>query len=237
MTTTETNVDPQEIRKFDELANRWWDPEGEFKPLHRLNPLRVIFIASRTRLSDSVCLDVGCGGGLLTESLAAHGASVTGIDMAPQPLAVARMHLQKVGGGTIDYRQTSAEAILPGEAGHFDVVTCMEVLEHVPDPAALVAACAQLVRPGGEVFFGTINRNPKAFLMAIVGAEYLLRILPRGTHSYEKFILPSELRRWSAASGLEYKDIAGVLYNPLRDTVELGNAVDVNYLMHFSRPE
>lgn len=230
------NVDAREIRKFDGLASRWWDPAGEFKPLHRLNPLRMAFINERTKLEQSRCIDVGCGGGLLTEALAGHAASVTGIDMSGQALAVARIHQQKTGLRNIDYKQCVPADMLPEYAGQFDTVTCMEVLEHVPDPAALVADCGALVRPGGNVFFGTLNRNPRSFLLAIVGAEYLLGLLPRGTHSYDKFIRPSELRRWAHEAGLYCSDVAGMHYNPATENVRLSGNVDVNYLMHCTRP-
>ena len=231
------NVDPLELQKFDELASRWWDPEGEFKPLHKINPVRLDYVAQRADLKGRRVLDVGCGGGILTEGLAAQGADATGIDMAPGPLAVARLHLQKSDLDSIRYLENSAEGMADDEPASFDVVTCMEVIEHVPDPTSLVKACAQLVKPGGDVFFSTLNRNPKAFLMAIVGAEYLLRMLPRGTHDYERFIKPSELRRWGLDADLEFRDLRGLQYNALSGDFTLGNDVDVNYLMHFSAPE
>lgn len=236
MTATAGNVDPNEVRKFDELASRWWDPEGEFKPLHRLNPVRIGYIAERAKLDSQRCLDIGCGGGLLTEGLATLGADMTGIDMAPGPLAVARMHQEISGLDSIRYLETTAEQLAVDEAGLYDVVTCMEVLEHVPDPAALVAACAQLVRPGGDIFLSTLNRNPKSFLLAIVGAEYIMRMLPKGTHEYARFIKPSELRRWGIDAELQFKDLSGINFAPLSNQFSLGKDVDVNYLMHFSAP-
>ncbi len=236
MNAANHNVDQQEIRKFDELASRWWDPNGEFKPLHRLNPLRTGYVADRTRLRGKHLLDVGCGGGLLSESLARAGADVTGIDMAAGPLAVAKLHQHKSGLEQIRYLETHAEALAADEAASFDVLTCMEVIEHVPDPASLIAACAQLVRPGGQLFFSTLNRTPKAFALAIVGAEYIMRMLPKGTHEYEKFIRPSELRRWAVDAGLHFEGISGISYHPLTEQFSLGDDVDVNYLMHFSRP-
>jgi len=237
MNTHTQNVDPLELQKFDELASRWWDPEGEFKPLHKINPVRLDYVAQRAELKGRRVLDVGCGGGILTEGLATRGADATGIDMAPGPLAVARMHLQKSDLDSIRYLENSAEGLAHDEPASFDVVTCMEVIEHVPDPTSLVKACAQLVKPGGDVFLSTLNRNLKAFLMAIVGAEYLLGMLPRGTHDYERFIKPSELRRWGLDAGLEFRDLGGLQYNPLAGNFTLGDDVDVNYLMHFSAPE
>lgn len=230
------NVDNNEIRKFDELASRWWDPAGEFKPLHQLNPLRTAYVAEHAELADKRLLDVGCGGGLLSESLAQLGADVTGIDMAPGPLAVARLHQQKSAQTDIRYLHTHAEALALEEPESFDVLTCMEVIEHVPDPASLVAACAALVKPQGHLFFSTLNRTPKAFALAIVGAEYIMRMLPKGTHEYEKFIRPSELRRWSQDAGLQFADIRGISYNPLSGSFRLSDDVSVNYLMHFIRP-
>ena len=230
------NVDTGEIRKFDELASRWWDPEGEFKPLHRLNPLRTAYVTERADIAGQPVLDVGCGGGLLSEALAQAGAEVTGIDMAPAPLQVARLHQHKSGLDSIRYLETNAENLAAEEAGSFAVVTCMEVIEHVPDPESLIAACAALARPGGDLFFSTLNRNLKAFMLAIVGAEYVLNMLPKGTHEYSKFIRPSELRRWARGAGLEFADITGITYHPGSGEFSLGNDVDVNYLMHFRKP-
>lgn len=229
------NVDPAELAKFDSLASRWWDTEGEFRPLHRINPLRLDWIRRHVELAGSRAVDVGCGGGILTESLAACGAQTTGIDMAEGPLAVARLH-QHESGAEVDYRRTTAEELAASEAGRYDVVTCLEMLEHVPDPSQVVRSCAELVRPGGHVVFSTINRNPKSFLFAIVGAEYVLRLLPRGTHEYEKFIRPSELENWARDAGLELRSSIGMHYNPLTKTYWLAPNVDVNYLMYFRRP-
>jgi 2-polyprenyl-6-hydroxyphenyl methylase / 3-demethylubiquinone-9 3-methyltransferase len=228
------NVDPREVAKFDDLAHRWWDPEGEFKPLHNINPLRLDYVERRVPLADARVLDVGCGGGILAESMARRGATVTGIDMAEAPLEVARLHLLE-SGLEVDYRQVPVERLADEMPGAFDVVTCMEMLEHVPDPASVVSACARLVRPGGHVFFSTINRNPRSFLLAIVGAEYLLRLLPRGTHEYARFIRPSELTRWVRAAGLETCHVAGLGYNPLTREYRLDDDVQVNYLMHTTR--
>ncbi len=228
-TASSVNADPDELAKFERLAARWWDPHGEFRPLHELNPLRLAFINDRAGLKGKRVLDVGCGGGLLAEGLAAAGAEVTGIDLAEAPLEVARLHL-KESGLHVHYRRISAEALAHEMPGAFDVVTCLEMLEHVPDPASTVAACAALVRPGGQVFFSTINRHPKAFLFAIVGAEYLLGLLPRGTHEYLKFIRPSELEAMCRRAGLSLKELTGIHYNPLTGRFRLGPGVDVNYL-------
>lgn len=230
------NVDPAEIAKFEALAARWWDENGDFKPLHEINPLRLGFIRNHVDVAGKKILDVGCGGGILTEALARAGAEVTGIDAADAPLAVARLH-QVESGLEISYRLDTAEALAEREPGRFDVVTCLEMLEHVPDPAAVVEACCRLTRPGGYVFFSTINRNPKAYLFAIVGAEYVLGLLPRGTHEYEKFIKPSELDEWGREAGLWLEDMIGMHYNPLTREYSLGRNVDVNYLMLFRRPE
>lgn len=234
MTRTAHNVDPGEIAKFESLASRWWDPTSEFKPLHDINPLRLSYIRERVTLSDSRILDVGCGGGLLTEALAGEAARVTGIDMGEAPLSVAKLHLLE-SGLDVDYRQTTAEALAIEEPETFDAVTCLEMLEHVPDPASVVNACAQLVRPGGRVFFSTINRNPKSWLFAVVGAEYILRLLPKGTHDYRKFIRPSELENWARQSGLQIENITGMTYNPLTATYRLEADVDVNYLACFQK--
>ncbi len=231
-----SNVDHAEIAKFEALAHRWWDRESEFKPLHEINPLRVNWIDERVGLAGKQVLDVGCGGGILSESMALRGATVTAIDMGEAPLAVARLH-QLESGVQVDYRQSTAEALAAEMPGQFDVVTCLEMLEHVPDPASVIAACQRLVKPGGQVFFSTINRNPKAYLLAIVGAEYLLKMLPRGTHDFKKFIRPSELGAWCRGSGLEVKDIVGLTYNPLSKTYKLGSDVDVNYMIQTLREE
>lgn len=235
MTPSGTNVDPTEIAKFEALADRWWDPTSEFKPLHDINPLRLKFIDERASLRGKNVLDVGCGGGILSESMAALGARVTGIDLGAAPLAVAQLHL-KESGLHVDYRRIAAEDLAHERPGTFDVVTCLEMLEHVPDPAATVQACARLVKPGGQVFFSTINRHPKAFLFAIVGAEYVLRLLPRGTHEYMKFIRPSELDAWTRAAGLRLCELTGMHYNPLLKHYSLGPGVDVNYLAYLERP-
>jgi 2-polyprenyl-6-hydroxyphenyl methylase/3-demethylubiquinone-9 3-methyltransferase len=234
-TTVRDNVDPAELAKFDSLASRWWDTEGEFRSLHQINPLRLDWIRERVQLDGARAVDIGCGGGILAEGMAAAGATVTGIDMAEGPLAVARLH-QHESGADIDYRHTTAEELAAEEAGQYDVVTCLEMLEHVPDPAEVVRSCTVLVRPGGHVFFSTINRNPKSFVFAIVGAEYILRLLPRGTHEYEKFIRPSELEEWARTAGLELHSSVGLHYNPLMREYWLGPGLDVNYLMYFQRP-
>ncbi|NDL65262.1 bifunctional 2-polyprenyl-6-hydroxyphenol methylase/3-demethylubiquinol 3-O-methyltransferase UbiG [Acerihabitans arboris] len=226
------NVDQQEIAKFDAVASRWWDLEGEFKPLHRINPLRLDYILARAGgLFGKSVLDVGCGGGILAESMCREGARVTGLDMGTEPLAVARLHALE-SGVKIGYIQQTVEEHAAANPGRYDVVTCMEMLEHVPDPASIVRACARLVKPGGDVFFSTLNRNPKAWLMAIIGAEYLLRIVPRGTHDVRKFIKPSELLNWLESTPLRERHIIGLHYNPLRDRFSLGGNVDVNYMLH-----
>lgn len=235
MTTVDDNVDLAELAKFDSLASRWWDTEGDFKPLHDINPLRLDWIRQHVRLSGCRALDIGCGGGILAESMAAASATVTGIDMAEGPLAVARLH-QHESGAEVDYRQATAEDLAASEAGRYDVVTCLEMLEHVPDPARVVQSCAELVKPGGHVFFSTINRNPKSFLFAIVGAEYVLKLLPNGTHDYAKFIRPSELEAWARTAGLQLSASIGMHYNPLTREYSLGPGLDVNYLMYFQRP-
>jgi 2-polyprenyl-6-hydroxyphenyl methylase/3-demethylubiquinone-9 3-methyltransferase len=229
------NVDSGEVAKFDALASRWWDPEGDFRPLHEINPLRLDWIQQYTVLAGSRFVDIGCGGGILTEAVAAAGADVTGIDMADAPLAVARLHLIE-SGAEVDYRQGTAEELAAGEAGTFDVVTCLEMLEHVPSPADVIHSCAELVKPGGDVFFSTINRTPKAFVFAIVGAEYVLGLLPKGTHEYQKFIRPSELDTWARDAGLQLNASIGMHYNPLTREYSLGPGLEVNYLMHFRRP-
>jgi 2-polyprenyl-6-hydroxyphenyl methylase/3-demethylubiquinone-9 3-methyltransferase len=224
------NADPAELAKFSALAHRWWDPESEFKPLHAINPLRLAHIERLAGgLAGKRVIDVGCGGGILSESMAAKGARVTGIDLAEKPLKVAMLHRLE-SGLEVDYRLASAESVAQAEAGQYDVVTCLEVLEHVPDPASTVRACAQLAKPGGRVFFATINRNPKSFLFAIIGAEYVLRLLPKGTHEYAKFITPSELSTFARAGGLSVADLTGMTYNPLTQVYSLGRDVDVNYI-------
>ncbi|WP_455197098.1 bifunctional 2-polyprenyl-6-hydroxyphenol methylase/3-demethylubiquinol 3-O-methyltransferase UbiG [Kaarinaea lacus] len=228
------NVDPKEIAKFEALAARWWDPYSEFKPLHDINPLRLNFIDERTQLAGKKVIDVGCGGGILAESMAQRGAAVTGIDMGEAPLSVAKLHSLE-SGVEVDYQQINAETLAEQKAEQFDVVTCMEMLEHVPDPSKTIAACAKLARPGGQIFFSTINRNPKSFLFAIIGAEYVLRLLPRGTHEYRNFIRPSELESWARHAGLDLQQITGMTYNPLTKHYSLGRDVDVNYMMHFSK--
>ena len=231
-----SNVDHAEIAKFEALAHRWWDRESEFKPLHEINPLRVNWIEEHVRLAGKKVLDVGCGGGILSEAMALRGATVTAIDMGEAPLAVARLH-QLESGVEVDYRQSTVEALAAVMPGQFDVVTCLEMLEHVPDPASVIHACHTLVKPGGQVFFSTINRNPKAYLLAIVGAEYLLKLLPRGTHDFRKFIRPSELGAWCRASGLAVEGIVGLTYNPLTRHYKLGTDVDVNYMIQTLREE
>ncbi|MFB9146421.1 bifunctional 2-polyprenyl-6-hydroxyphenol methylase/3-demethylubiquinol 3-O-methyltransferase UbiG [Halomonas alkalicola] len=229
------NVDPGEIAKFEALASRWWDPESEFKPLHEINPLRLDFIDARAGLAGKRVVDVGCGGGILAEAMAHRGARVTGIDLGEAPLAVARLHAEE-SGVEVDYRRISVEALAEERPGEFDVVTCLEMLEHVPDPASVVRACATLVKPGGQLFFSTLNRNPKAYALAILGAEYLLRLLPRGTHDYEKFIRPAELAGWCRAAHLEIQEQSGLVYNPLTRRYRLHPTdVSVNYLMHCRR--
>ncbi len=229
------NVDKAEIAKFEELASRWWDPNSEFKPLHDFNPLRLDFIDQRAQIKGKRVLDVGCGGGILAESMARRGAQVVGIDMGEAPLSVAKLH-QLESGVEVDYRQTTAEAIATEEPEGFDVVTCMEMLEHVPDPGSVVSACQRLVKPGGHVFFSTVNRNPKAFLLAIVGAEYVLNMLPKGTHHYDKFIKPSELEIWIRGAGLELEELRGMSYNPLTGVYKLTRDVSVNYFVHTTSP-
>ena len=228
------NADPNEVQKFSELAHRWWDPASEFKPLHEINPLRLGWIDSKAGLAGKTGLDIGCGGGILAEGMASLGARVTGIDLSEKALSVARLHLFE-SGHSVDYRLISAEAYADEAPAHFDVVTCMEMLEHVPDPASTIAACARLVKPGGHVFFSTINRNLKAYALAIVGAEYVLNMLPRGTHEYEKFIKPSELSRYCRNADLDMEELIGMSYNPLTQVYSLGRDTDVNYLMHTRR--
>ncbi|TVO53036.1 bifunctional 2-polyprenyl-6-hydroxyphenol methylase/3-demethylubiquinol 3-O-methyltransferase UbiG [Denitromonas halophila] len=228
------NADPSELQKFGDMAHHWWDPESEFRPLHEINPLRLDWIDSLFPLQGKVVLDVGCGGGLLSEGMAARGAQVTGIDLGEKALSVAKLHLHE-SGLNVDYRLISAEAMALEMPAQFDAVTCLEMLEHVPDPASIVKACATLVKPGGHVFFSTLNRNPKSYLLSIIGAEYLLRMLPRGTHDYAKFIKPSELARHCRSNDLALGELTGLTYNPLTRAYALSKDTDVNYLMHTRR--
>lgn len=228
------NSDAAEIAKFEAAAHRFWDVDGEFKPLHRLNPVRARYVEERANLRGARVLDVGCGGGLLAESLARAGANVTAIDLAPSMVDTARLHALD-SGLTIDYRVDSAESLVRAHAGQFDVVTCMEMLEHVPDPAGTIGVLAELARPGGHVFISTINRNFKSFALAIVGAEYLARLVPRGTHEYERLLKPSEIARFARAGGLDVADIAGLKYDPLRELCTLTRDPSVNYLVHLTR--
>jgi 2-polyprenyl-6-hydroxyphenyl methylase/3-demethylubiquinone-9 3-methyltransferase len=228
------NADPQELAKFGDLAHRWWDPNSEFKPLHDINPLRLGWIDRCCQLKGKRVIDVGCGGGILSEGMAALGASVTGIDLGDKALGVAKLHLFE-SGLKVDYRRISAEDMATAEPSTFDIVTCLEMLEHVPDPASTVRACAQLVKPGGDVFFSTINRNPKAYLLAVVGAEYVLKMLPRGTHDYARFLRPAELARFCREAGLNVVEVVGMAYNPLTRTYSLGRDTSVNYLLRARR--
>lgn len=231
------NVDHQEIAKFEAVASRWWDREGEFKPLHQLNPLRLEWIITHSQgLFGKRILDVGCGGGILSESMARHGAHVTGLDMGREPLQVARLHALETG-VEVNYRQGTVEALAEELPGQFDVVTCMETLEHVPDPASVVRACARLAKPGGQLFFSTINRNPKAWLLMIVAAEQLLKMVPKGTHDHTKFIRPTELSSYAERAGLQLKRMSGVIYNPLTGQFRLSRDVGVNYMLHCQKPE
>jgi 2-polyprenyl-6-hydroxyphenyl methylase/3-demethylubiquinone-9 3-methyltransferase len=223
-----TNADPAELAKFGALAHRWWDPQGEFRPLHDLNPLRLTWIDGLAPLAGKKVLDVGCGGGILAEAMARLGAQVTGIDLSEKPLKVAQLHLIE-SGLAVDYLGISAEEMAEKNPGSFDVVTCMELLEHVPEPASTIAACAKLLRPGGRAFFSTINRNPKAYLFAVIGAEYLLKMLPKGTHDYQRFLKPSELSRWCRDAGLEPLELKGMTYNPVTNVYRLGDDCSVNY--------
>jgi 2-polyprenyl-6-hydroxyphenyl methylase/3-demethylubiquinone-9 3-methyltransferase len=230
-TTQILNADQTELQKFAELAHKWWDKNSEFKPLHEINPLRLNYIDKKVTLHGKRVLDVGCGGGILSESMYFKGASVTGIDLGEKALNVAKLH-QLESGAKVDYRYISVEQLASEQPASFDVVTCMEMLEHVPNPAAVVTACAQLVKPGGAVFFSTINRNPKAYLFAVIGAEYILNLLPKGTHDYAKFIKPSELSAWARDAALNVCNLKGMSYNPLSKVYSLGDDVTVNYLMH-----
>lgn len=229
------NADPDELRKFSELAHRWWDPASEFRPLHEINPLRLEWINAKAPLAGKTVLDVGCGGGILAESMARKGASVTGIDLSEKALKVADLHSLE-SGVRVRYELIAAEALAAREPAHYDVVTCMEMLEHVPDPAAVVQACAALVKPGGHVFFSTINRNPKSYLFAVIGAEYILKLLPRGTHDYAKFITPAELAQFVRNAGMEVGALKGMTYNPLTKIYSLNRNTDVNYLLACTRP-
>jgi len=233
---TAVNADPAELQKFGAMAHQWWDPNGDMRPLHEINPLRLDWIDRLALLAGKGVVDVGCGGGILAESMARRGARVTGIDLSAKPLRVAQLHALEAG-VAVDYRETSAEAMAARSPAAFDVVTCMEMLEHVPDPASTVRACGALASPGGWVFFSTINRNPKAFLLAIVGAEYLLRLLPRGTHEYARLLRPSELAAMTRLAGLELVEILGLSYNPLTRRATLGRDADVNYLMACRKPQ
>jgi len=235
-TQTSQNIDTTERDKFDSVASGWWDPEGPFRPLHELNPARLKFIADRAELSGARVLDVGCGGGILAESLARKGGQVTGIDVAPRVLSTAKLHLLE-SGLDVDYQEKLVEDMAQESPGTFDVVTCMEMLEHVPDPASIIQSIEKLLKPGGHGFFSTLNRTPLAFALGIVGAEHIARLLPRGTHRYDRFIKPSELSAWIREAGLVTRDIVGLHYNPLMRSVMLGGNVKVNYLVHASKPE
>jgi 2-polyprenyl-6-hydroxyphenyl methylase/3-demethylubiquinone-9 3-methyltransferase len=231
-----SNVDQGEIDKFSALAHRWWDPTSEFKPLHAINPLRLGWIQSITNLQSKRILDVGCGGGILAESISKAGATVTGIDLSTKALKVAELH-QLESGTSVRYLTISAEDLAKEESQSYDVVTCMEMLEHVPDPSSVVQACAKLCKPGGHIFFSTLNRNPKSYLFAIIGAEYILQLLPKGTHQYEKFIKPSELAQFTRAAGLEVIELKGMTYNPITQIYRLGSDTDVNYMMATRKPQ
>ncbi|MCU7372794.1 bifunctional 2-polyprenyl-6-hydroxyphenol methylase/3-demethylubiquinol 3-O-methyltransferase UbiG [Paucibacter sp. O1-1] len=230
------NADPQELAKFGELAHRWWDPDSEFKPLHQINPLRLGWIDGLCPLAGLDVLDVGCGGGILTDSMARKGARVLGIDLSTKPLKVAQLHAMEAGTENVDYREIAVEALAAERPASFDAVTCMEMLEHVPDPASVVRACADLAKPGGWLFFSTLNRNFKSFMLAIVGAEYVLKMLPAGTHEYARFLKPSELAQFGRDAGLELHSSKGLSYNPLTQRYSLGTDTDVNYLMACRKP-
>ena len=235
-TVTHTNVDQAELAKFSDLAHRWWDPESEFRPLHQINPLRLEWINGIAPLQGKKVLDVGCGGGILTDAMARSGAQALGIDLATKSLKVAQLHALEAQTPNVQYREVAVEALAAEQPASFDVVTCMEMLEHVPDPSSIVRACAQLVKPGGHVFFSTLNRNAKSFLFAIVGAEYVLNLLPRGTHEYAKFIRPSELARDCREAGLEWQHTRGMEYNPITRRYWMSNDTSVNYLVATQRP-
>lgn len=236
MINSSSNVDPAEREHFNALAASWWDPEGESRPLHELNPARMRFIRERADLKDRRITDIGCGGGILSEALAREGARVTGIDIASQALTVARLHLVE-SGLEVNYLESTAEAYAEAHPGSCQIVTCMELLEHVPDPPSVIQACADMLEPGGHCFFSTLNRTPAAFALAIVGAEHIMRLIPRGTHRYDRFIRPSELSSWLRAAGLEPKEFRGLHYNPLSHTAKLGGALSVNYLAYASKPQ
>ena len=229
---THINVDREEVAKFEALASRWWDMNSEFKPLHEINPLRLNFIDEKASLNAKKVLDVGCGGGILAESMARRGADVMGIDMGEAPLAVAQLHALEMGVENIQYQQIPVEQLAKQQPNSFDIVTCMEMLEHVPDPSSIIQACAKLVKPGGHVFFSTLNRNPKSFLFAIVGAEYVLQMLPKGTHEFNKFIKPAELIRWARQANLKAHETIGLTYNPFTKAYKLSDDIDVNYMVH-----
>ncbi|MDO9006414.1 MAG: bifunctional 2-polyprenyl-6-hydroxyphenol methylase/3-demethylubiquinol 3-O-methyltransferase UbiG [Aquabacterium sp.] len=231
-----TNADPQELAKFSDLAHRWWDPESEFRPLHQINPLRLDWIDQQANIAGKRVVDVGCGGGILAESMARRGANVLGIDLADRPLKVAQLHAMESGVANLDYRSVSAEDLAAEQPGQFDVVTCMEMLEHVPDPSSVVRACAQMAKPGGWIFFSTLNRNPKSFLFAIVGAEYLLKLLPKGTHEFARFIRPAELTRWAREADLSTTQMKGLEYNPITRRYWLSGDTSVNYMIACRKP-
>ena len=225
------NVSESEIRKFEALASRWWDPNSEFRPLHEINPLRVNYISRKINVAEKRVLDVGCGGGILAESMAQHGANVTAIDLAEASLSVAKLHLME-SNLEVDYRFTSAENLAQNESESFDIVTCLEMLEHVPSPGAIIETCSDILKDNGDIFFSTINRNPRSYLFAVIGAEYILNLLPKGTHDYEKFIKPSELAGWIRNSNLTSKETIGLSYNPITDKYWLGKDIQVNYMVH-----
>jgi len=230
------NADPQELAKFSDLAHKWWDPESEFRPLHQINPLRLDWIDQFAAVSGKNVVDVGCGGGILAESMARRGANVLGVDLADKPLKVAQLHAMEGGVANLEYRSIAAEDLAAEQPAAFDVVTCMEMLEHVPDPSSIIRACASMSRPGGWVFFSTLNRNPKSFLFAIVGAEYLLKLLPQGTHEFSRFIRPAELARWIREAGLELVQFKGLEYNPLTRRYWLSGDTSVNYMVACRKP-
>ncbi len=235
---SQENVDANEIKKFEDVAHRWWDRDSEFKPLHEINPLRLNYIDENAQgIKGKKLIDVGCGGGILAESMALRGANVLGIDMGAAPLSVAKLHALESGVDNVKYQKITVEEIAEKQTGKYDVVTCMEMLEHVPDPESIIKACAKLVKPNGHIFFSTINRNPKSFALAIVGAEYIMNMLAKGTHEYAKFIRPSELENWARGSGLNLENIKGITYNPLLQSYKLGSDVGVNYLMHFTKTQ